>query len=1150
MKKIPQFMFLETEENISVFLDYYFKGDGWREHKRSAHTGQFSHYKKCLSKSKELTDGINTLMLKIGEIPTIRAKTIKKGRYAGNIYWGCNCTLSKVATVYNHKWFERIYVHSLLTSLLKYAGITSYDLGRAISPTGNKRRLRVGEQKGAISIITLQKIVAYFETILVDYPFKLRLKYLEDRRELRRKLLEGTIPEASFRKESLYILKRRTDNHALLMMPKTVKDAFLQRNAKKATLLLEILKSLITGDVYFDAIESAEIVTLEEPVAVYDITITPKHTFLLANGLFVHNTFLLSGIMSYSILNKQELIFSPLGDKSNSFTTACLPLFNYDERTKRLLHNLTEKLGVEPAGIPLLTLTVLQEGDKITDNDKNPPTIFDRVVMIKDPKSFEIDFKEVVNELKGIAETYGYAKTTGLITVRNLDRYYTGKNVNIDVQNAISLLQQFDAFRKSNLRQYSRVFIDEISYLASAQVTLYGSDALRSGATISDYIKESRRNKSSVDMASLQYSEPIIIAQQDRLKRVKIGEFIDNLIDRSDRVIRENNAEFIIGDGTILASAFDPSSLNGGMFPVTAFVRHLPKKKLCEVVLEHGKKVRVTTDESLFTLNAKNEVSPVMVDNLGVGEYVACPSKICFNSALPSEINAIEIALKTLSDEDLGKVFLRPDGFRKIIRQEFDLEHSKKLCGLKIDQRHRLSLLSIKRIGKGLPASLIKKYNAKVGTAGSNTPVNPVVPLSNDFFWLLGLIIADGSMSNHTIEITCGVHETEYLNRANEIIQRIFGIRGNTYPEYRGQKSLRLLVSSSGLIWTLKLLGITAAEKGRGKFKNIPEIVLNAPEEQIKAFLQGFWAGDGSKVISRPKIQLTTSRLSIADDLVHLFLRIGLPACMSKTKDMGYSKKPNYIVLIEGTTIETFKKPVSEKELVPCYSLCYEIIQKLRVKGAISSFYMPALKQQHPELSAFYRSSIAWKNRSKTPSRKKLEKLLSVIQDPRYSAIVEEENAALNKLLAADIQWLKVKAITEVTDENCVYDIEVKIDDRQINNFIAGTGGVFCHNTQLPLEVLPEIRNSATNVFFRDLAMSKDKNRSQIDFLLDSIRLKEPAIRPVIKAINERGLLPKGYWFWYRAETRDINVINPCHPKSPRATITASVSVRIALIFL
>ena len=252
--------------------------------------------------------------------------------------------------------------------------------------------------------------------------------------------------------------------------------------------------------------ESGKIAGTIEMEPVTRFPIFPKADFGALQAIFAPigggKTFLLSGIMSYSILNKQELIFSPLGDKSNSFTTACLPLFNYDERTKRLLHNLTEKLGVEPAGIPLLTLTVLQEGDKITDNDKNPPTIFDRVVMIKDPKSFEIDFKEVVNELKGVAETYGYAKTTGLITVRNLDRYYTGKNVNIDVQNAISLLQQFDAFRKSNLRQYSRVFIDEISYLASAQVTLYGSDALRSGATISDYIKESRRNKSSVDMAT------------------------------------------------------------------------------------------------------------------------------------------------------------------------------------------------------------------------------------------------------------------------------------------------------------------------------------------------------------------------------------------------------------------------------------------------------------------------------------------------------------------------------------------------------------------------------------------------------------------------------------------------------------------------
>ena len=252
--------------------------------------------------------------------------------------------------------------------------------------------------------------------------------------------------------------------------------------------------------------ESGKIAGNIEMEPVTRLPIFPKADFGALQTVFgpigSGKTFLLSSIFSYSILNKQELIFSPLGDKSNSFSTACLPLFPYDKRTEKLHHNLKETLGVEPSGIPLITLTILQEGDKITDEDKNPPTIFDRLLYIKDPKTFEIDFEEVVKQLKDVAVKYGYTKSTGIVTVRNLDRYYGSENVNIDAQIAVSLLQQFDAYRKSHVKQSSRVFIDEISYLASAQVTLYGSDALRSGATISDFIKESRRNKCSIDTAT------------------------------------------------------------------------------------------------------------------------------------------------------------------------------------------------------------------------------------------------------------------------------------------------------------------------------------------------------------------------------------------------------------------------------------------------------------------------------------------------------------------------------------------------------------------------------------------------------------------------------------------------------------------------
>jgi hypothetical protein len=215
-------------------------------------------------------------------------------------------------------------------------------------------------------------------------------------------------------------------------------------------------------------------------------------------------TFLLSAIASYAVQLRHELIFSPLGDKSNSFATACLPLFPYDKRTETLCHNLTEILGVEPSGIPMLHLTFLRKGEEITDLDKNPPTIFDRVVEIDDPKTFQLDFDLLLEQLKEIAEheLYGYSKTSkaaGIITVRNLDRFYLVENINVDVQIALTLLQEWDGWKKGQLKQSARVQLDELSYVAAASVILYGSDALRSGAAISDAIKECRRNNTSVD---------------------------------------------------------------------------------------------------------------------------------------------------------------------------------------------------------------------------------------------------------------------------------------------------------------------------------------------------------------------------------------------------------------------------------------------------------------------------------------------------------------------------------------------------------------------------------------------------------------------------------------------------------------------------
>lgn len=212
-------------------------------------------------------------------------------------------------------------------------------------------------------------------------------------------------------------------------------------------------------------------------------------------------TVLLSAIANYGILNKHELVFSPLNDKSDSFSLACIPLFAFNKRTQNLIRGLN-MLQIEPQGVPTLTLTFLRKDEKFPDPEAHPPTIYDRVVRVENAKNFDLDFKLVTGTLKEIAEDYGYSKPVGLINVRNLDRGDLNTNTNIDVQIASTLLWHFDRWRKGHLTDPARISIDEVSYLAPSSLNLFASDTQKSGASISDFIKESRRNFVSCDVGT------------------------------------------------------------------------------------------------------------------------------------------------------------------------------------------------------------------------------------------------------------------------------------------------------------------------------------------------------------------------------------------------------------------------------------------------------------------------------------------------------------------------------------------------------------------------------------------------------------------------------------------------------------------------
>jgi len=234
---------------------------------------------------------------------------------------------------------------------------------------------------------------------------------------------------------------------------------------------------------------------------------------------------LMAANIAYAFTQK-ELILSVLGDESNSLSLASLPLFHCKGRSGSLLESLA-KTGVKPSGIPTLTLTFLRENESIDkDNyEANPPTIFDRIVRIREPWDFGLKFhnkdkavregKEspgILDVLNEIAVSMGYKADCdyGLVNVRNLSRYSTDddkEGADADIEVATTFMQKFAVWRENCKDPACRLVADEASYLAPSTYNVAGKDTSKSSGMLTNTIKKVRKKRTSFDLGTQKYSE-------------------------------------------------------------------------------------------------------------------------------------------------------------------------------------------------------------------------------------------------------------------------------------------------------------------------------------------------------------------------------------------------------------------------------------------------------------------------------------------------------------------------------------------------------------------------------------------------------------------------------------------------------------------
>lgn len=149
-----------------------------------------------------------------------------------------------------------------------------------------------------------------------------------------------------------------------------------------------------------------------------------------------------------------------------------------------------------------------------------------------------------------------------------------------------------------------------------------------------------------------------------------------------------------------------------------------------------------------------------------------------------------------------------------------------------------ISLNSNKYTRKG--RSLIKGHNNGVL---SKTIVTPST-CNKSLGYLLGLIFGNGCFSENKYRVRFCHQDLEIIEKYQETIEELFGVRGSFYSDSRSSKKHEIAIGSIQLFDWFNLNGLAKKEKSKD-LDRIPEPIRRSSKETILSFIAGLIDSDG-----------------------------------------------------------------------------------------------------------------------------------------------------------------------------------------------------------------------------------------------------------------------------------------------------------------
>ncbi len=561
----------------------------------------------------------------------------------------------------------------------------------------------------------------------------------------------------------------------------------------------------------------------------------------------------------------------------------------------------------------------------------------------------------------------------------------------------------------------------------------------------------------------------ILVENNGKMEYTSVGKLIDNQIEKFGSMNVQDKELLDCNPDNVNVFALDKDG-KIKLKPVSQFSRHKVTKDIIEVKTRSGRKIKVTCDHSLFSLNESGRIIPVKTSNLSVGSYITVPSQLPEFGQQIGEFSG----LSTLISE--GKGFLISTELKPFISQKW--EFIKKWA--KENGYSKSSPSAWKRRGL-LPIALFAAARApetishasiqfKLDHKSKEIPI--VWSANDDIVTLAGLWLADGCYDGkYGIVVSVGDEPSKQL------LQRVSKGLGLTPRLHSDQFST--IISNENLVWFWKKV---LKLNGNAYTKEFPQWIFNANKAQQGQFLKGLLSGDGCVTMNEIVISLASEKM--VKQLQTLLLSMGI---VSRKYAMDEKDKTYQTYIGTKPFFDSFKKNIG---FLPKHKVerLNRLCSKNRATHDTLDIIPISVENIRDVAAVSERVDISdyTKTQQSKIGRRKLQSLVSAA---RTQTILID---GLKQTLESEVFFDEVVELRKIEHEGTfVYDFSVP----EAENFICEN--IIAHNTlELSVPYMKEIGFNVQRLKTRSpIGVSKsDTEVSPEEALRTALRLGDSAL--------------------------------------------------------